>query len=204
MAGLATSGTLTHWFRDQMARDLDAGSAFSVLAREAETSPPGANGLLCLPYFSGERTPIHDPFARGCFFGLNLTHTRSDLYRAVIEGIAHGTHHVIETYRDVGQAPARLLAVGGGTRNRIWLQATSDISGLDQLLCEKTVGASFGDAFLGALAVGEAKVDDIARWNPVASTLSAEPSALHARQHRLFRRLYERTRDIATELSEAV
>jgi xylulokinase len=174
MAGLATSGTLTHWFRDQLARDLDPEGAFALLAEEAEVSKSGANGLIFLPYFSGERTPIHDPFAKGCFFGLNLTHTRGDIYRAVLEGIAYGTNHVIETYREVGQAPARLLAVGGGTKNRIWCQATSDIAGIDQFLCERTIGASYGDAFLAAVAIGDAKVGDIAVWNPVISTIKAK------------------------------
>ena len=201
MAGLATSGTLTHWFRDQMARDLDPAEAFALLAKEAEASPPGAKGLIFLPYFSGERTPIHDPFAKGCLFGLNLTHTRGDIYRAVLEGIAHGTNHVVETYREVGQAPVGLRAVGGGTKNRIWCQATSDISGIDQILCEKTIGASYGDAFLAAVAIGDAAVDDIAAWNPVAATIRAEASEVYKRQYRLFRRLYEQTKDIAAELS---
>lgn len=201
MAGLATSGTLTHWFRDHLARDLDPEAAFALLAAEAEASQPGANGLIFLPYFSGERTPIHDPFAKGCLFGLNLTHTRGDIYRALLEGIANATNHVIETYRDLGQAPTRLLAVGGGTRNRIWCQATSDISGLDQIICEKTMGASYGDAFLAAVAIGRAEVGDIATWNPVASTVRAEASENYERQYRLFRRLYEQTKDIAAELT---
>ena len=200
MAGLTTSGTLTHWFRDQIARDLDPAEAFPILAGDAASSPPGANGLLVLPYFSGERTPIHDPLAKGCFFGFNLTHTRSDMYRALLEGIAYGTNHVLETYRELGQAPKRLLAVGGGTKNRMWLQATSDISGLDQILCDKTVGASYGDAFLAAVAIGRADPGDIARWNPVASTVRAEPSAVYAKQYQLFRRLYEQTKDIAAQI----
>ena len=70
MAGLATSGTLTHWFRENFARDLDPATAMATLAKEAEASPPGANGLVVLPYFSGERTPIHDPHAKGVLFGL--------------------------------------------------------------------------------------------------------------------------------------
>jgi len=203
MAGLATSGTLTHWFRDQLARDLAPAEAFQALAREADASPPGANGLLLLPYFSGERTPIHDPFAKGCLFGLDLTHTRGDIYRAVLEGIAYGTNHVVETYREVGQAPRRLLAVGGGTKNQVWCQATSDISGIDQILCEKTIGASYGDAFLAAMAIGVAEVDDISAWNPIASTVRAETSSLYARHYRQFRALYEQTKDIAADLSGA-
>jgi xylulokinase len=200
MAGLATSGTLTHWFRDQMARDLPVEAAFPELAEEAAASPAGANGLLMLPYFSGERTPIHDVHAKGAMFGLNLTHTRGDMYRALIEGIAHGTRHVTDTFAELGQSPERLLAVGGGTKNALWLQATSDITGIDQIVCEKTTGASYGDAFLAALAVGLVERGDITTWNPVAERVSARPNPVYDKAHGLFRSLYEQTKDIAAEL----
>lgn len=201
LAGLATSGTLTHWFRDRFARELDRDEAFGVLAAEAAATSPGAGGLLMLPYFSGERTPIHDPDAKGAFFGLNLTHDRGHMYRALIEGIGFGTRHVIETFEAAGQRPNRVLAVGGGTRNAMWLQATSDISGLDQLICEKTVGASYGDALMAACAVGAAEMGDIVRWNPVVGTVKARHHPIYDHQYRLFRRLYEQTRDIAAELA---
>lgn len=200
LAGLATSGTLTHWFRDQMARDLPAAGAFATLAAEATQSPPGANGLIVLPYFSGERTPLHDTQARGAIFGLNLTHSRGDLYRAVLEGIAMGSAHVIETFRELGQAPVRVLAVGGGTQNAVWMQATSDFGAITQIVSDKTVGASYGDAFLAALAVGAAEPGDIARWNPAARVVAPQGTETHRRHYALFRRLYEQTRDIAHAL----
>ena len=153
-----------------------------------------------LPYFSGERTPIHDPKARGAFFGLNLTHTRGDMYRALIEGIAMGTAHVIETYREVNAAPSRILAVGGGTKNRLWLQATSDFAAVPQIVSEKTIGASYGDAFLAAQAVGLVTDEDIAKWNPVATQVDPHSHATYAKQYALFRRLYEQTKDIAADL----
>lgn len=202
MAGLATSGTLTHWFRDTFARDLPRDQAFARLAAEAEASPKGAKGLLCLPYFSGERTPIHDPKARGAFFGLDLTHGRGDMYRAAIEGIAMATAHVTETYGEAGAAPARVLAVGGGTRNAIWTQATSDVTGLPQIVAANTIGASYGDAFLAAVATGRASRDDIAHWNPAASTVTPEQVPAYAAQYPLFRRLYEDTKAIAHSLGE--
>lgn len=201
MAGLATSGTLTHWFRDQFAQDLETQNAFEELAKEAAQSPPGANGLLMLPYFSGERTPIHDVHAKGTLFGLNLTHTRGDIYRALIEGIAYGTRHVTDTFAEVGQSPTRLLAVGGGTKNELWLQATSDLCGLDQVVCEQTIGASYGDAFLAALAIGQVDRTDIANWNPPQRTVKAQTSATYDKSYALFRRLYEQTKDIARDIS---
>jgi xylulokinase len=200
MAGLATSGTLTHWFRDQFARELSRDEAFPVLAAEAAQVPPGAGGLLMLPYFSGERTPIHDPHAKGAVFGLNLTHTRGHLYRALIEGIAYGTRHVTETFAEVGQKPARLLAVGGGVKNRLWLQATSDITGINQVVCEKTTGAGFGDAFIAALAIGAVTRSDIMAWNPTADHVPAAADPVYEMHFALFRRLYEQTKGISRSL----
>ena len=196
MAGLATSGTLTHWFRDQLARDTD----FAELVTEAQESPKGAKGLLCLPYFSGERTPIHDPHARGAFFGLNLTHTRADMFRAVVEGIAAGTAHVLETYAEVGASPDRILAVGGGTKNQLWLQATSDFGQEPQHVCEKTIGASYGDAFLAACAIGAAQPQDILTWNPNATTVQPEKVPAYVTQYPLWKRLYTQTKDLMQAL----
>lgn len=200
MAGLATSGTLTHWFRDHFARDLPKDSAFATLTAEAEASPPGAKGLICLPYFSGERTPIHDSNAKGAFFGLNLTHGRGEMYRAVLEGIAAATRHITDTYAEAGSPPKRVLAVGGGTKNRPWMQATSDLTGLDQTVCKITTGASYGDAYLAALAVGLTNPGDITKWNPVDYTVPAQSHTAYAKTYRVFRALYEQTKDLMAAL----
>ena len=201
MAGLATSGTLTHWMRDQFARELPPDTAFATLTAEADASPPGANGLICLPHFSGERTPLHNPQAKGAFFGLNLAHTRGDMYRAAVEGIAAATRQITDTYASAGATPRRVLSVGGGTKNRPWLQATSDMTGLDQTLCRSTIGASYGNAFLASLAIGQSKSNDIDRWNPASETIHAKTHTAYTRQYPLFRRLYEATKDIAADLS---
>ena len=203
MSGLATSGTLSHWFREQFARELDPATAVSVLAAEAELSPPGARGLIMLPYFSGERTPIHDPDAKGVIFGLNLTHTRGDICRAMFEGIASGTRHILETYAEAGHEPKAILAAGGGTKNKVWAQATSDISGRTQIIRDKTIGASYGDAFLAALAVGDVRREDIRSWNPVASEIAprVENAAVYSRQYAIYRGLYDQTKGLMAQLS---
>ena len=81
------------------------------------------------------------------------------------------------------------------------MQATSDISGLDQEVCERTTGAAYGDAFLARVALGDATVDDIAGWNPVERRVVAERRPEYVKAYRLFRRLYEQTKDIAKALS---
>lgn len=202
MAGLSTSGTLTHWFRDQFAKELSREDAFPILAEEAASSPPGANGLVMLPYFSGERTPIHDPFAKGTLTGLNLTHTRGDIYRAMLEGIALGTGHVIETYREADAAPDRLFAVGGGTKNTVWLQATSDVAVMPQTLRKNAFGASYGNAFLAAVAVGKARLEDIETWNPVVDDVQSDQEVrdLYAERLRQFKTLYENNKSLMRDL----
>lgn len=202
LAGLATSGTLSHWFRDQFGRELDPTTAIKDLAAEAAGSPAGANGLVMLPYFSGERTPIHDTHAKGMIFGLNLTHTRGDIYRAMFEGIALGTRHVFETYADAGVPPRRIYAAGGGTKNAVWGQATSDVSGTTQILRDTTIGASYGDAFLAALAIGDVARGDIDTWNPVASEIvpNATLRSLYDRHYGVFRSLYDSTRGLMREI----
>lgn len=201
MAGLATSGTLTHWFRDQMT-GLERETAFSTLATEAEASPKGAKGLIVLPYFSGERTPIHDPLAKGAIFGLDLTHTRGDMYRALLEGIALGTAHVTETFAEAGVPPTRILAVGGGTKNAAWLQATSDASGLSQIVAKVTTGAAYGDAFLAAVAIGQATREDISDWNPPERRIDpAEDAGIYVQRLAMFKDLYQSTKHLAHKLS---
>ncbi len=153
-----------------------------------------------LPYFSGERSPIHDPAAKGVIFGLNLTHTRGHVYRAVLEGIACSTAHSFEAMAEAGAAPSRIFAVGGGIKNRVWAQATSDYCGLDQILREKTIGASYGDAFLAALAVGDAGPGDIDRWNPEVGRIVAAATEGHRVRLGIYKALYPRTKELMAAL----
>ena len=111
-----------------------------------------------------------------------------------------GTNHVVETYAEAGAPPRRVLAVGGGVNNRVWLQSTSDLTGLPQEVCRTTLGASYGDAFLARVALGDAEPGDIAQWNPVERRVEAEETPALTRAYPLFRRLYEQTKDIAREL----
>lgn len=158
-AGMSTTGALTRWFRDNFARDLleaakDPGEAYTTLALEAASVPPGSLGLVVLPYFSGERTPINDPEARGTICGLTLAHSRAHVYRAMLEGTAYGIAHNLSVMREAGGEAKRIVAVGGGAKNPTWLQIVSDVSGLPQQVPAQTIGAAYGDAFLAGLATG--------------------------------------------------
>ena len=203
--GMSTSGALTRWFRDQLgqpelvAEAADGPNAYEALATLAAEIPPGADGVLCLPYFAGERTPINDASARGVFAGLTLSHTRAHLYRAVLEGTSYGVRHNLETMREMGAEPERLVAVGGGARSRLWLQIVSDVTGLPQIIPERTVGACYGDAFLAGLATG--LVPDLGAldldWVQTETTL--QPSEMgrdrYDEMYRIYRDLYESSKE---------
>jgi xylulokinase len=203
--GMATTGALTRWFRDEFAAgevmaEAEGGeNAYAVLADAAAQVPAGAGGLICLPYFAGERTPIHDPDARGVFAGLTLSHTRAHLYRAMLEGTAYGVRHNLETLRDMGAHPERLVAVGGGTSNRLWLQIVSDVAGVAQTVPRRTIGASYGDAFLAGLATGI--IPDIGAltgtWVKVSEVIESDTSAKaqYDKYYRVYRDLYEHAKD---------
>jgi xylulokinase len=198
--GMATAGALTTWFRDALGADLVAAeaaggaNAYEALAAEAATSPPGARGLVVLPYFAGERTPLFDPDARGVVAGLALGHGRGDLFRAVLEGTAYGMRHNLELMRSTGAPLHRVTAVGGGAHNPLWLQIVSDVAGIPQDIPERTTGASFGDAFLVGRATSVIPSDDVLRdtWVRHARTVQpdAAASAAYEPYYEAFRALY--------------
>jgi xylulokinase len=148
-AGMATSGSLTGWVRR-----LSGDPPWDELLAEALDSPPGSRGLLLLPYFAGERTPIHDPLARGVVAGLTLRHGRGDLLRAVYEATAFGTRQILELLAAAGGPPKRVVAVGGGTQSELWLQTVSDVTGIAQQVPAETIGAAHGAAQLAAIGAG--------------------------------------------------
>ena len=202
LAGLATSGTLTQWFKKEFAKDISSKDAFVELAKEAESSSIGSNGIIFLPYFSGERTPIHDTYAKGTFFGLNLTHRRADFYRSIFEGIAYGTKHVFETYEDLKILPKNLYSVGGGIKNKIWSQTTSDIIEIDQILRKITFGASYGDAFLSALACGDVVKEDLNKWNPINNKIKYKENEIYLKGYKNFKKLYQNTKNLMKDLDD--
>lgn len=195
-AGLATSGAITEWLRD-----LFGSVDFGDLLEEADRSGPGAHGLLMLPYFAGERTPIYDPDARGILAGLTLSHTRGDVYRAALEATAMAVRHNLEAMTDAGARIDRVVAVGGGTRGTVWTQIVSDVTGRSQQMPTHTVGASYGSAFLAASALGTPDIDS---WNPVASTVQprSETEQDYQALYRLYRDLHRATAGIAHALAD--
>ena len=213
LASMVTTGILTRWFRDQLAQELvirqreSGAEAYKTLAEGAAKIKPGCDGLIVLPYFSGERTPLNDPKARGIFFGMTLSHTRDHLYRAVLEGVGHGIRQHFDILKSIGSAPDEVIAVGGGTKNPTWLQIVSDISGVTQKIPSVTTGASYGDAFLAGLGIGIFSApEDIRGWIREDRTIHPNPELkpLYDTYHRMYLELYQNNKNTMHCLSEVV
>jgi xylulokinase len=195
-AGMATSGSITGWFRD-----LTGGVPWEALEAEAAASPAGARGLLALPYFAGERTPIDDPDARGLIAGLTLSHTRGDVYRAIYESIAFGVRHNLGVIADAVGPPRRVVAVGGGTKASLWAQIVSDVSAIAQAIPDQAIGASYGDALMAAIGAG--LVAPETDWTRAAALVEPDP-AVRGRYDELYGdylRLYPATAELSHRLA---
>jgi xylulokinase len=203
-AGMATSGALTRWFRNEFAaKELEietqgGTNAYAALSKMAAKISPGSDGLIVLPYFSGERTPIHDPLARGVIAGLTLSHTRAHLYRALLEGVAYGIRHNLDVVGERGGTSQLAIAVGGGTKSDVWLQIVSDVTGIQQNVPELVIGAAYGDAYLSALGTGYfVHLDGVKAWVKPRKTIypNLENHEIYSRYYEHYREMYPSIKD---------
>jgi xylulokinase len=196
---MATSGTLIRWFRDQFAGDLD----YHDLDVQASDLAAGADGLVLLPYFLGEKTPLNDPMARGTLVGLNLTHTRAHVYRAVLEGIAYGFRHHLEVLAEHGHRPAHARVTNGGAHSMLWRQITADVLGLRLEEIAHHPGSSLGVAFVAGKGIGVfSEWQEIERFIEVSAVTEPDMNR-HARYdglYKIYREIYERLKDVYPEL----
>jgi len=190
---MATTGSLVRWF----SRELAPGVPLEALDAEADAAGLGAGGLVALPYYLGEKTPLNDPLARGVFAGLHLGHTRGHLFRAILEGIAFAIRHHVDVLAELGVGPSRVRLTGGGARSSLWRQILADV--LD-LPVQHVEGASpaLGAAYAAGVGAGLVSGwEGIAGFTRVADT--TEPVAVRAARYQelyaIYRSLYPATAD---------
>ena len=196
---LAAGGSL-RWYRDSLA-ELEKQKAsklkkdpYEILMEEAEKAPAGCEGLIFLPYLSGERTPHPDPNARGAFVGLTLRHKKSHMIRAILEGVGFGLRDSLELIRNQGIKTGQIRASGGGARSKLWRQILANIFNAEVVTVNVTEGAAYGAALLAG--VGAKIYPDVLtaceRTIKLSSSVSPEPkkASLYDRIYPLYRNLY--------------
>lgn len=197
---LAAGGSL-QWLRNTLCNEERAVALqmetdpYEVMTAEAAQAPAGSEGLLFLPYLTGERTPYPDPSARGVFFGLGLRHQKRHLIRAVLEGVSFGLRDCFELIAALGLDMPEVRASGGGARSLLWRQIQADVSGRAMSVINVDEGAAFGAALLAG--VGARVYPDVVSacrgTIKVTSTLSpqTEAAAMYEQQYQLYKNLYQ-------------
>jgi xylulokinase len=207
---MVASGTLLNWFAATLAR-ADAAQALAEgttaharLDALAAGVPPGSAGLVLLPYMLGEKTPIHDPAARGTLVGLGLHHDVPHLWRACLEAVTYGFRHHVEVAEAIGYPVRRVVAADGGTRSAVWMQIAADVLGRPVELLRGHPGSCLGVAYVAGVAVGA-----ISDWRQMHRFVQADrivaPDAGAARVYddgyAAYRALYVALRDFYPRLS---
>jgi len=201
LAGVVdAAGGALRWFRDELGhveRDKAATtgeSPYAVMDREVETIPPGADGLLFLPYMAGARNPVSMPTARGALWGLTLRHTRAHILRALMEGAALGLRHNLMAMINAGLPVTKMIASGGAAQSDVWLQIIADVIEVPVARTNVAEGTCLGVAILAGIGAGLYRdVEDATR------TIQAEQQLFHPRPEYapVYRALYEEYLDLS-------
>lgn len=209
---MQAAGASYQWAKEQLGQaELDQAtregvSAYELLNALAATSPPGAKGLLYLPYLLGERSPRWNPNARGCFIGLTVRHTRADLIRAVLEGVTMNLRVILKALTRQGIKIASMRVIGGGAQGRFWNQLMADMYNLPvKRLSYLEEATSMGAAVTGGVGIGLYRdFSIIEQINPVAHTLtpSATAQAAYQKLYPLFETTYGALVPIFDQLAE--
>lgn len=184
---LSAAGSL-QWYRDRLACD----RSFAELVDEASTVPAGSDGLVFLPYLSGERTPHPDPFARAAWIGLTARHGQAHLTRAVLEGVAFGLKDIFELMQGVGLGPIEQIRVsGGGAKSLLWRQVLADIFEAELVTVNTTEGAAYGAALLAGVGAGAWADVDAACAQTIVVNDRVSPQPEHAGRYRALYQQYK-------------
>lgn len=192
---MATSGSLLKWFHQNLSTE----TSFSVLDKEASEVSAGSQGLILLPYFLGEKTPIHDPLARGVWLGLTLSHSRAHMFRSLLEGVAYGFKHHLAVLAERGLSVTKTRVTNGGARSDLWKQITADVLGLPLEHVAQHPGSSLGAAFIAGMGVGVFKNwDEIDNFIQIDKVVQPDPV-----NHERYNRLFEIYLDLYTSLKDS-
>ena len=205
------AGLSLHWVRDNIGLPEQALErwtgidAYEALAREAESVPPGCEGLIFLPYLQGERTPHLDAYARGGWIGLTASHDRRHLIRSVMEGVAFSLKDCLAIIREQGLRLDQVRATGGGAKSPLWRQIIADVLGIELVVTNATEGPAFGAALLAGVACGVYKTVQAASDQTIRilarTTPQPETAQAYALAYETYRALYPALKPIISRPS---
>jgi xylulokinase len=214
MGVMLSAGGSFRWLRDSLGEPerstalLMGDDPYDLLTREAARAPVGSDGLLFLPYLTGERTPYPDPQARGAFVGLTVRHNKSHIIRSVLEGVSFGLRDSLELIKGLGVPVEQVRASGGGARSSLWRQIQADVFGTELVLVNVTEGAAYGAALLAGVGAGIFASVNEAVTQTVRVTDRTPPMPDHVRHYQalypVYRSLYPTLRATFSSLASGL
>lgn len=203
--GQTSTGSIVDWFVKNLCGTVkekaaaEGKSVYDLLNRDAAELPIGAEGLLALDFFQGNRTPHVDPDVRGMFYGLSLKHTPAHMYRAIIESICYGTEAIIDVFRKSGFAISEIVISGGAVKSRFWLQTHADVCNVPIKVLKVTEGPCLGSAILGAVAAGIYPDVQTAAENMTEVDYVVEPNADNHKEYQFYFEKYKEFYELTKE-----
>lgn len=203
--GQTSTGSIIEWFVNNLCGTIkeqaekQGKSVYDLLNEEAEKLPIGADGLIALDFFQGNRTPHVDPDVRGMFYGLSLNHTPVHMYRAIIESICYGTEAIIDVFRQAKFDLSEIVISGGAVKSRLWMQIHANISNVPITVPKVTEAPCLGSAILGAVAGGVYPDIQTAAENMTSVDYVIEPDAEQHKQYQFYYEKYKEFYELAKE-----
>jgi xylulokinase len=214
MGVMLSAGGSLRWFRDALcseevsvARRMEI-DPYGLIVAEAWNAPTGCEGLIFLPYLTGERTPYPDPHARGVFFGLTLRHSKAHLARAILEGVAFGLRDSLEILKEMNVPIGEIRASGGGARSVHWRQIQADVNGMPMSVINVDEGPALGVALLAGVGAGVyARVEeacDAAIRTVAVTEPSPDSQKIYDGYYAIYRALYQSLKDRFQDVGQLV
>lgn len=207
-AGGNTAGAIVKWFRNTIGdREYEIESAggknaYDILNEQAAEIPAGSEGLVVLPYFMGERSPVWDSDAKGTIMGLSLTHTKGHLYRAFLEAVAYSLRDAMEAAgEELGEY---ILIAGGVTKSAVWRQIFADVTGYPVVCPIHDAEANMGDVILAGIGTGTLTYEEVKKWQVLGEKImpDAKNHETYTKYFNIYKSMYRNLKENMKQLSD--
>lgn len=209
-AGASTAGAILKWFRNvfcelEISIEKETGeSAYNILSKKAEKIPVGSDGLIVLPYFMGERSPLWDSDAKGTIMGLSLAHKKEHIFRAFMEAVAYSLRDAMEaTKEDLGEY---IIIAGGVTKSKLWRQIFADVTGYPIVCPKNDAEATMGDVMLAGIGVGILTYEDVKKWQVLDEKIMPNKKAckIYNSYYKIYKSMYHNLKNDMKDLSKLI
>lgn len=206
MGVMLSAAYCLQWWVEEINKGIASDNPYQFLGEEASKIPAGSEGLIFLPYLTGERTPYPDGNARGTFIGLSPMHTRAHMTRAVLEGVGYGLRDSLELIKDMGISINEIRITGGGARNKLWVEIIASIFNQELGIVEASDGPAYGAAILAAVGCGQfdSVEEACSSFIQIAEKIAPNPkdAAIYEKGYAIYQSLYSTLKDTFKAMSE--